>query len=459
MEHDKLPCSFRDPSGFLYRKDDVLYRQINSCYKDTYQALKSSGLYTDLIEKGLLVAHEEVSIDPAGDHGYITIKPYELPLISYPYEWSFSQLKESALLTLKIQQLVMEKGFTLKDASSYNAQLHKGKPIFIDTLSFEKLNPSQPWVAYKQFCQHFLAPLALMAKKDISLNQLLRTNIDGIPLPLASKLLPYSTRFNFSLAIHLHLHARMQSRYADKDLDIIKHKGNFSLKSLNAIIDSLQTAVTKLNWQPQDTEWRDYYDSNNNYTNEALLSKERIVRGFLENLSIRSTWDLGANTGKFSRLAAQYSEYVCAWDIDHACVEINYRTICRSGVENVYPLLLDLTNPSPAIGWNNRERVALKERGPVDLTLALGIIHHLSIANNLPFEMIARFLSDITHTLIIEFIQKTDSQVKKLLRNRTDIFSDYNQDYFEKIFSKYFITLGKKQIPGTERIVYLMQAL
>ncbi|MBF8269451.1 MAG: hypothetical protein HW386_1160, partial [Gammaproteobacteria bacterium] len=444
MEFDKLPCSFRDPSGFLFRKDDVLYRQINSCYKDNYQTLKNSGLYTDLIDKGLLVTHEEVKVEPEGEHGYLTIRPDELPFISYPYEWSFSQLKESALLTLKIQQLAMNKGFSLKDASSYNVQLQRGKPIFIDTLSFEKLNPSEPWIAYKQFCQHFLAPLALMAKKDISLNQLLRTNIDGIPLLLASKLLPLRTRMNFSLAIHLHLHARMQSKFADQDLDVIKHRKKFSRNSLNGIIDSLVTAVSGLNWQPKDTEWHDYYDSNNNYNNEALLSKEIIVREFLDKQSNRSTWDLGANTGRFSRLAAQYSEYVCAWDIDPACVEINYRTNCKNGVGNVYPLLLDLTNPSPAIGWNNCERAALKERGPADLTLALGIIHHLSIANNLSFEMIASFLADITHTLIIEFIQKTDSQVKKLLRNRTDIFPEYNQDNFEHVFSEYFNTLGKK---------------
>ena len=187
---NKLECSFRDPSGFIFKKDGVLYRQINYSYKENYDYFKSSGLYNELIELDLLVPHEEVIVDCLDGDGYVIIKPVELPVISYPYEWSFSQLKEAALLTLNIQQKALSKGLSLKDASSYNVQLYNGKPIFIDTLSFEILQSNQPWVAYKQFCQHFLAPLALMAKTEITLNQLLKTNIDGIPLGLASKLLP-----------------------------------------------------------------------------------------------------------------------------------------------------------------------------------------------------------------------------------------------------------------------------
>ena len=169
----KLDGSFRDPSGFLFRKDGILYRQINHSYKEHYDYSNNSGLYDELIKHGLLIPHEEVAVDCLDSDGFIVIKPVELPLISYPYEWSFSQLKEAALLTLDIQQKALSMGSSLKDASSYNVQLYKGKPVFIDTLSFEKLSPGQPWIAYRQFCQHFLAPLALMAKTDISLNQLL----------------------------------------------------------------------------------------------------------------------------------------------------------------------------------------------------------------------------------------------------------------------------------------------
>jgi len=453
----KLDCSFRDPSGFLFRKDAILYRQINRSYKENYDYAKNSGLYDEFIKHGLLIPHEEVAVDCLDSDGFIVIKPVELPLISYPYEWSFSQLKEAALLTLNIQQKALSMGSSLKDASAYNVQLYQGKPIFIDTLSFEKLSPGQPWIAYRQFCQHFLAPLALMAKTDISLNQLFKTNIDGIPLELASKLLPLATRLNFSLAIHIHLHARTQSKNASKEIDENQLKSSFSIKSFHAIIDSLKTAVLKLKWEPVGTEWHNYYDSNNNYTDESMSLKKDIVKEFLDMFSFRSAWDLGANNGTFSSLVAKNSDYVCAWDIDPACVEQNYRTVIDSETTNIYPLLLDLTNPVPAIGWNNKERFSFKERGPVDVTLALGLIHHLAISNNLPLDMIAQFLSEITFTLIIEFVPKSDSQVKKLLRNRNDIFNNYDINNFELIFSQYFKTIEKRPIDNTGRTLYLMQ--
>ena len=176
-------------------------------------------------------------------------------------------------------------------------------------------------------------------------------------------------------------------------------------------------------------------------------------------LSFRSVWDLGANNGTFSRLVAKDCDcnYVCAWDIDPACVEQNYRTVTDSKITNIYPLLLDLTNPGPAIGWNNKERFSFKERGPVDVTLALGLIHHLAISNNLPLDMIAQFLSEITFTLVIEFVPKSDSQVKILLRNRNDIFDNYDINNFELIFSQYFKTIEKRPIDNTDRTLYLMQ--
>lgn len=452
-----LQSSFRDPSGFLFRKDGVLYRQINYSYKETYDYIKNSNFYGQLVDSGLLVPHEETEVSCLNDNGYLVIKPVELPVISYPYEWSFSQLKDAALLTLKIQRIALAKGLSLKDASSYNVQFFKGKPVFIDTLSFEIMKPDQPWVAYKQFCQHFLAPLALMAKKDITLGKVLINNIDGIPLELTSKLLPLKTWLSFSLAMHIHLHAKFQSKYAGAKITVEKPRGSLSVRSLCGIIDNLKSTVLKLNWEPKDTEWHDYYDCNNNYDLDALSLKEDIVKKFLSRPDIRSLWDLGANTGRFSRLAGDHCEYVCAWDIDPACVELNYRLERESGSGNVYPLLMDLTNPSPAIGWSNCERYSLKERGPVDAALALGLIHHLVISNNLPMGMVAGFFSSITRVLIIEFVPKQDTQVEKLLRNREDIFPDYNIDGFELVFSRYFNILEKTHITNTQRILYLMQ--
>ncbi len=153
----------------------------------------------------LLIKHEEIESEKSTfPNVFLSIRPSQIPFISYPYEWSFSQLKDAALLTLNIQNIALEYNMSLKDASAYNVQFNDGKPIFIDTLSFEKYKANQPWVAYQQFCEHFLAPLVLMSRVDMRLNKLLCTNIDGIPIEIASKLLPITTYFKFGLLAHVH---------------------------------------------------------------------------------------------------------------------------------------------------------------------------------------------------------------------------------------------------------------
>ncbi|MCK4351645.1 MAG: SAM-dependent methyltransferase, partial [Candidatus Krumholzibacteria bacterium] len=214
MSGTKHSGSFRDPNGFLYFKDGILYRQINGGYREEYELLIRSGLYDDLSRDGLLVRHEEVDDSLAlTDGAFRVIRPELVPFVSYPYEWSFGQLKEAALLTLAIQKKALEAGMSLKDATAYNVQFAGFRPLFIDTLSFELYQEGRPWVAYRQFCQHFLAPLALMSYTDIRMNQLARIHIDGVPLDLASRLLPWKTRLRFSIFTHVHLHARYQRRY------------------------------------------------------------------------------------------------------------------------------------------------------------------------------------------------------------------------------------------------------
>jgi ribosomal protein L11 methylase PrmA len=449
-----LDASFRDPSGFLFEIEGRLYRMVNKVYQNTFEALEESGLFQALIKKQLLVPHSRADTPSATDSAYCVIEPQRLPFISYPYEWSFSQLKDAALLTLRIQSIAMEHGFSLKDASAYNVQFLQGKPIFIDTLSFESLPEGKPWIAYRQFCQHFLAPLALMAKTDISLQQLLRNNIDGIPLQLASKLLPFGTGLRFSLLVHIHLHARSQKSHADK---IIRVEQSFSLHSFKAVLDSLRTAINKLVWLPKGTEWDDYYEANNNYESRSLELKETLVRDILAEVKPQTVWDLGANTGRFSKIAAELSEIVCAWDIDPACVEKMYLSLRQeSQQQNIYPLLLDLSNPSPAIGWANKERFSFVERGGADLVMVLGLIHHLVISNNVPMRKLAAFFATIAKHIIIEFIPKEDSQVIKLLSTREDIFPEYERQHFERDFGDYFSIQKSTNIDGSARTLYLM---
>ena len=456
MKKIASPSSFRDPSGFVFLQNNHIYRQINTSYAKNYDHLVGSGLYQELVDAKLLIPHVESNVDHfATDIVYKIIQPEPIAFISYPYEWCFSQLKNAALATLEIQRIAINYGMSLKDCSAYNIQFRDDKPIFIDTLSFELHKRGAAWVAYKQFCQHFLAPLALMSYKDIRLNQLLRVYMDGIPLDLAGSLLPFRTYFNFSLLSHIHLHAKSQKYYADKKTSSYNPKiSNFSFL---ALIDNLKSAIEKLKWHAQGTEWADYYNDTN-YSKNGLQDKRQIIEKFINKANPETVWDVGSNTGVFSRIASNKGISTISFDIDPAAVEINYLNSVKNGEKNIIPLVLDLTNPTSGIGWENLERSSWIERGPVDTVMALALIHHLAISNNIPISMIAKLFSKVCYkSLIIEFIPKNDSQVQRLLFSRPDIFPNYTRVMFENSFREYFEIQNHENIKDSDRILYLMK--
>ena len=449
------PSSFRDPNGFIFFYNRSIHRQVNRIYKSSYDHLIDSDLYKTIVDTKLLIPHEEVVIDyEQSGNAYKIIKPEQILFISYPYEWCFSQLKDAALTTLKIQKQALDFGMSLKDCSAYNIQFRKGKPIFIDTLSFEKYRNGEPWVAYKQFCQHFLAPLALMSYRDIRLSQLLRIYIDGVPLDLASSILPLRSRFKLSMLSHIHLHAKSQNYFTNKTVNTKSRK--ISHQSFLGIIDSLESAIKKLNWQAKGTEWADYYEDTN-YSSESHQHKKQIVSEFLDRINPESVWDLGANNGTFSRIASDRGIKTISFDLDPVAVEKNYIECVKKSETNILPLLLDLTNPNPGIGWENQERVSLLERGPTDTVFALALIHHLSISNNVPFDKISSFLRSICKSLIIEFVPKNDSKVQRLLSSREDIFPNYTKDLFESKFEKDFEIQNAIKIKDSNRTLYQMK--
>ncbi len=452
----KSNASFRDPDGFLFEVEETIFRQVNLSYKENFDLLMESGLYTRLVKEKLLIPHSEVNNSQKySDSAYKVIKPLRIPFISYPYEWSFSQLKDAAFLTLQIERVALEFGMSLKDASAFNVQFLEGKPIFIDTLSFEKYKQDRPWVAYKQFCQHFLGPLALMSKKDIYLNKLSTVFLDGTPLKLVSTLLPWKTRLNLGLLVHIHLHASMQEKYSGKG---VKKVGKFSKQSFLGLLDNLESTVKGLSWTPKGTEWGDYY-SNTNYKRTAFKQKAALIEKYLTKSKPKFVWDLGANTGEFSRIASKKGIETIASDIDPAAVELNYRIVKEKSEKNILPLQIDLVNPSPGLGWRNLERDPFSGRGLVDCILALALIHHLTISNNIPLELQAEFFSSLSKYLIIEFVPKQDSQVQKLLSTRTDIFQNYTEEGFEKAFTQFYKIIDSTKIKGSQRSIYLLESL
>jgi hypothetical protein len=455
----RLASSFRDPSGFLFKLQGELFRQVNQIYATNYDQLIESGLYQSLTNDGLLIHHEDVTEDQAPSvGGYKVLRPEPLNFVSYPYEWSFTQLKDAALTTLNIQKRSLEFGMSLKDSSAYNIQFHKGQPLLVDTLSFESAVEGKPWVAYRQFCQHFLAPLALMALRDIRLANLLRIYIDGVPLDLASKLLPGRTRFNLSLQAHIHAHASVQKRFADTSHKTQSVEGRSMGKyGLIGIIENLEATIRKLNWSPGDTEWGDYY-SLHGYDENTFDQKQSLVKEFLEPLQPQVVWDLGANTGLFSRIASDRGIPTIAFDIDPTAVEANYLECKRQSEMNMLPLLSDLTNPSPNLGWASEERTSLIGRGPADVVLALALIHHLAISNNVPLADLSSFFSKVGNWCIIEFVPKEDPQVQRLLISREDIFENYSLESFESAFTEHFHLRRQEQIGESMRTLFLFES-
>jgi hypothetical protein len=447
-------ASFRDPSGFVFAREGTLYRQVNRVYEKHYDLLLASGLYRSLTEAGLLIPHTEVDLALAAEpeHAYKVLKPDPIAFISYPYEWCFGQWRAAALLTLEVQEQALKFGMTLKDCSAFNVQFHNGRPVLIDTLSLETYREGQPWVAYRQFCQHFLAPLALMSQVDVRLGQLMRTHLDGVPLDLAAALLKWRSRLSFSLGVHLHLHARAQ-RSLGTSTKPPRKKGSFTKLAMQGLASSLRSAVEHLRWERMRSEWAEY-EQESGYAPEASNQKRRFVAESLGRIRPQVVWDLGANVGHYSRVASERGCLTISCDADPECVERNYQTVVSKAETKLLPLYLDLTNPSPALGWRLRERMSLLERGPADAVLALALVHHLAISGNVPLADLAAFFAEAGRWLVVEWVPKDDPQVSRLLVVREDIFSGYNQQVFEQALGAYFDLEASEKIVDSGRVLY-----
>ena len=453
------PASFRDPSGFVFRREGTLYRQVQASGADDWNAFISSGLYDRLVADRLIVEHEVGPLDLAALPGaFAVIRPRKIDAISYPYEWCFSQLKEAALLTLELQSRALDAGMRLKDASAYNIQLDAGRPILIDSLSFEVAPATEPWPAYRQFCEHFLVPLALIAHRDARCGLMLREFIDGIPLDLGTRLLPGRTRLNMGLSAHVHLHARAQRRGANEPPPAAgaeKRERRISETGQRALLDSLRRTVEGLRWKVS-SHWSEYA-STTSYSEAGTASKGQIVREMLGAVAGATAWDLGANTGVYSAMAADAGYRVVAWDLDAASVEAHWRRVRGDDNPGILPLILDLANPSPAIGWALRERASFLERGEPDVMLALALVHHLAIGNNVPLPDVARLFARMARHAIVEFVPKDDPMTRRLLAARRDIFEHYSIEGFREAFGREFHIVREASVADSPRTLFLLE--
>jgi hypothetical protein len=459
MLPDVSTASFRDPAGFVFLDGGVVKRAVTVHGEADYRRFMSSGLYQRLVGESLLVAHEEndVAIRRSPEVATVLV-PEQIPVISYPYEWCFGQLRDAALLTLRLEAHALEHGMTLKDASAFNVQFRGSQPIFIDTLSFEP-NDGGPWPAYNQFCRHFVAPLALMSYLGPNFSQCWKPSLDGFPLDCASALLPWHTYLRFGLLVHIHLHARSQRRYsrcAPPELETPSPRAPGADRK-PALVESLRATIEGLRVSGKATEWSDYYGHTSHYGGESEARKKEIVGRMIDRVRPALVYDLGGNTGEYGRLATGRGAACVCFDIDPQCVQSNYERSKAAGDQHMLPLVMDLTNPTPPLGFHLRERLSLLERDRADLLLALAIIHHLRITGNVPFLRIASFLADLGEQLVVEYVPKHDVMAQSLLRSRKDTFFDYEEDHFLRAFQEHFVMEESVPIPASGRTIYLFR--
>ena len=447
------PSSYRDPSGFVFESNGVLYRQVNSSFKEHFDHFIQSGCYAQLVKKGWLIPHDDIPENLTGTPGYYkTIKPEKIGFISYPSEWSFDMLKDGALLTLQLVKEGLQFDMILKDATPYNIQWHNGKLIFIDTLSFEKYQET-PWIAYRQFCESFLGPLLIMHYGKKQLPGLMLAWPDGIPLTIIRSLLPGRSRFSLHTWLHIHLHAKI----SQKKNEVTGKPRSLSKQKLLNLIGSLEILISRLKTPEPKSQWSEYYDEAAK-RNDYLEQKKKIIATWIDQWpGIRKAADLGANEGEFSKLLAKKNIYTIAADFDPYCINRLYNKIKGEKEQNIQPFVIDLSDPTPATGVNNEERSSFISRAATDLVLALALIHHLAIGKNIPFEMIADTFNRIGEKLVIEFVPKEDEKLQLMLQQKKDIYTHYTETGFVKAFEKYFTVLDKKLIPGSGRVLYLMK--
>lgn len=458
MRPVQLPASFKDASGFIFQDKKRIYRTVNQIYREHFDHLIESGLYRKLVKLNYLIPHQEIKKWPesiARNGIYKIIEPQIVPFISYPYEWSYSQYWEAAALTLKVQKKAMDFGMTLKDASAFNIQFMGTEPLLIDTLSFEKSDFTAPWIAYRQFCQHFLAPLVLMKNKDLRFGRMTIQYLDGIPLDLTVKLLPKATFANVNLLINLYFHEKGIRRFEQKSAQ--GRPGRITPNGFRGVIDSLEASLNSLKvLDKSKTNWSSYYQEFS-YSVKTFNLKKNSVEKFLAKTFPRIVLDLGANTGEFSRIAATKAELVISVDNDPLTLDINFRLNREKKVNNIISLIVDLTNPSPALGFLNLERQSFIDRVKPDTILALALIHHLFFSNNWSFSMMAQFFRKLAVNLIIEFIPLDDPQIKRISQFQKIDKTLYQKDNFEKSFVRYYKIMECYALSKQGRVLYLME--
>lgn len=455
--------SFRDPSGYIYEDKNTIYRSIKEFGRKQYEAIRHNNAIAESINNGFLINTKELPFqewpNEIKDSAYV-LQHDRIPYVSYPYEWSFCQLKSAAIHHLDFQLYLFKKGIVLKDASAYNIQFIGTTPLFIDLLSLKPYQTGEYWTAHKQFCENFLNPLLLRSILGIPHNHWFRGTVEGIPTMDLANLIPLHKKLSWNMFSHILLQAKLDRsaiHHQEKTLSIIGKRRPLPAIAYESLLLQMRKWINKLH--PHGTEkttWSDY-SSNHTYSSKEALLKKDFIAEFTRSTNPDILVDLGCNTGDYSFTALENgAKYVIGFDFDQNALDGAYQRGTQYH-KPFLPLYLDATNPSPSQGWLESERQGFNTRTKTDAIIALAFIHHLAIAKNIPLHQLIDWLLAIAPTGVIEFIPKSDPTISKMLFFRDDIFIDYTESNFENLLQQKAILIKKSKISSTGRTLFWYQ--
>lgn len=448
------PGSFRDRDGRVFVRDGGVFRLISKEALLDWRALRETNCFRHSVERGDLIATceaEGLAEEMIGGAWAGVLQHAKVSFISYPYEWSFGMLRDAALLQLELLGAALEEGLNLKDGSAYNVQWRGAKPVFIDILSFQRFDGRPFWPGYRQFCQVFLNPLLLQAWRNIAFQPLLRGSLEGITPRQCRRMLSTRDLLRRGALTHVVLHSQLEGMTGSGlRVDDGPRQGP---QAIQHNVRGLQRIVRGLEWRPGRSAWSEYAQCNS-YSGDDHAAKRRFVGEVASVCRRQLVFDLGSNTGEYARLAADHADLVVAMDADSVAVDRMYQDLVGSGVANVQPLVFDLADPSPGLGWRNRERRPLEERGKPDLVLSLAVLHHLVLGRNLPLVEVLDWFAGLTQELVIEFVDLDDPMVRLMLANRRDRDPDYTLERFEKLVQERFRMVRRLTLPSGTRTLF-----
>jgi SAM-dependent methyltransferase len=463
------PGSFRDATNRIFYHDGEVFRSLSAEGTAHWHQLRQTTFFKTLVDSGAVIGTEtesRPSITSLACGRWPGILRHDrVPFISYPYEWTFGMLKDAALLHLHVLEQALENGWTLKDGSAYNVQWRGQRPVFIDVSSFEPYRPGDSWTGYRQFCMMFIIPLLLKARRDIQLAPLLRSNLEGVDPEEALKFISIRDIFRRGVFSHLYLHARLQARAKRADARTpapAASPGKWPIRQTREMTlrmtQSIRGMVEKLERKGGDTVWS-AYEKTHSYDDISFAEKMGFIEKHVRSKRWSLLYDLGSNTGTFSRLCSDHADHVIAVDEDELAVDTFYRRLKAEKSGNITPLVMQLGNTSPDQGWRGRERKSFDSRGKPDLILCLALIHHMVISANVPMRDFLEWIRSFEAAVVLEFVGPDDEMTLRLLKNKRNAYPDYTQSQFESIAGSMFDIEDSASLKGGRRQIYFLRPI